>query len=57
MTSLTATDPVCGMQVDTTIAVVVEHAGQPHYFCDPACADTFREDPERWIPGAAEVDG
>lgn len=45
----TTSDPVCGMQVDPQTAVAVEYAGETHYFCEPACADTFRDDPDRWI--------
>jgi P-type Cu+ transporter len=42
-------DPVCGMEVDPTDAVVVDYAGSKYHFCEAACADTFREDPERWV--------
>lgn len=45
----TTSDPVCGMQVDPKTAVAVEYAGETYYFCEPACADTFRDDPDRWI--------
>ena len=45
-------DPVCGMQVDPNAAVVLEYAGETYYFCESACADTFREDPDRWVPRA-----
>jgi len=57
MTSMTAIDPVCGMQVDTVVAAVVEHGGQVFYFCESACAETFREDPERWIPSESIATG
>lgn len=50
MTPITATDPVCDMQVNTATAITVEHDGRTYFFCEPACADTFRDDPERWIP-------
>lgn len=46
----TTTDPVCGMRVDPETAVTVEHGGETYYFCEPVCADTFRDDPDRWIP-------
>lgn len=55
LTTAIAIDPVCGMQVETAAATVVEHASQPYYFCESACADTFRDDPERWIPKQAIV--
>jgi len=44
------TDPVCGMQVDPETAVTVEHSGGNFYFCEAACAETFRDDPDRWVP-------
>lgn len=50
MTPTTASDPVCGMQVDPEAAIANEHAGHVHYFCESACADTFRDDPGRWVP-------
>ncbi len=49
MAPRSVTDPVCGMQVDPETAVVVEHGGRAYYFCETACADTFRDDPDRWI--------
>jgi Cu+-exporting ATPase len=52
MASTIARDPVCGMQVDPETAVGVEHGGRLYYFCESACADTFRDDPDRWIPDA-----
>ncbi len=42
------TDPVCGMTVDPSTAVTVEFEGETYYFCERACADTFRDDPTRW---------
>ncbi len=42
-------DPVCGMQVDRRSAVVIEHDGRTYYFCESACADTFSDEPDRWI--------
>ena len=50
MASTTASDPVCGMQVDPETAVAVEYGGHVYSFCESACADTFRDDPDRWIP-------
>lgn len=48
----TVIDPVCGMEVDPATAVSVEFGGVVYYFCERACADTFREDPGRWLPVA-----
>ena len=50
MASTTLTDPVCGMPIDAASSVAAEHDGRTYYFCESACADTFREDPDRWIP-------
>ena len=52
MQSTTESDLVCGMEVDPATAVAVEYAGRIYYFCEEACADTFRDDPDRWIPAA-----
>ena len=43
-------DPVCGMQVDPASALSIRYGGETYHFCEYACADTFREDPERWVP-------
>jgi Cu+-exporting ATPase len=50
-----ATDPVCGMQVDPERAAAhVDHDGQRYYFCCPSCAARFRADPQRYLDGARE---
>ena len=43
-----ATDPVCGMQVDTETAIRVEHGTHTHYFCSEACRARFEADPARY---------
>lgn len=55
-------DPVCGMNVRLDAAsedgLVVEHGGQPYYFCRTACRDTFVESPKQYISShshAAEI--
>jgi Cu+-exporting ATPase len=49
-----ATDPVCGMRVDTDdAAATVEHHGSTFYFCSQACADAFAADPAAFT-GEAE---
>ena len=51
----TATDPVCGMQVDEDRAAEkVEHGGNSYYFCSRGCAVRFRSNPERYLSGGAE---
>lgn len=57
MTPTTAGDPVCGMQVNPETAVAVEHGGHVYYFCESACAYTFRDDPDRWIRQVTLVEG
>ncbi|MDA8202664.1 MAG: YHS domain-containing protein [Chloroflexi bacterium] len=42
------TDPVCGMAVDPFDAAKVEVDGRIYFFCDPSCADIFRDEPARW---------
>ena len=44
-------DPVCGMTIDRDGAIRIVHHGDAYHFCDIACADTFRDDPERWVAG------
>jgi len=55
MTSTPARDPVRGMQVNPETAVAVEHDDRTYYFCERTCADTFRDDPDRWIPRDSPV--
>jgi len=43
-----ATDPVCGMTVETATAQsTAEHDGQTYYFCGRGCMLDFQDDPER----------
>ena len=50
-------DPVCGMTVlPEEAAGTHEHAGATYYFCGTNCLRKFREDPEGWLSGAADVD-
>ncbi len=52
---MTATDPVCGMTVDTKPgAPSLEHAGQRYYFCCEHCMHRFAEAPEQWLDGRPE---
>ncbi len=45
-----ATDPVCGMQVDTESAQhTAEHNGTRYYFCSKGCRLDFEEDPGRFL--------
>jgi YHS domain-containing protein len=37
-----ATDPVCGMRVDRTTALQLEHDGKTHYFCSEHCRQRYQ---------------
>jgi xanthine dehydrogenase accessory factor len=46
----TATDPVCGMEVEVAAArFASQHQGQRIVFCCPACKRLFDEDPARYL--------
>lgn len=50
-----ASDPVCGMQVDTrTSQLSIEHEGQIYWFCGRGCLLEFRDDPGRYLDPAYE---
>ena len=46
-----ATDPVCGMKVDTATARggSHEHGGKTYWFCGPRCKERFAADPGHWL--------
>jgi uncharacterized membrane protein YraQ (UPF0718 family)/YHS domain-containing protein len=44
-----ATDPVCGMKVDRTKALTLEHAGHTYFFCSDHCRSQFEADPDGYI--------
>jgi uncharacterized membrane protein YraQ (UPF0718 family) len=47
-----ATDPVCGMIVDSESAVAKrEHGGKTYYFCNPGCAKAFDRSPDAFVEG------
>ena len=41
-----ATDPVCGMTVDTTTALHAERDGKTFYFCGERCREKFLSTPD-----------
>src|SRR6266436_2020434 len=48
MTGMTVTDPVCGMQVDSSAAAArVTHEGREFFFCTPTCRNKFAADPTK----------
>jgi Cu+-exporting ATPase len=47
---ITVTDPVCGMQVDSSRAAgKADYAGATFYFCSQSCAAKFQSDPARYV--------
>jgi P-type Cu+ transporter len=45
-----ATDPVCGMKVETATAqLTYEHEGSVYYFCGRGCMLEFRDDPRKYL--------
>tara|TARA_R110002074_G_scaffold79560_1_gene179285 strand:+ start:158 stop:355 length:198 start_codon:yes stop_codon:yes gene_type:complete len=43
-------DPVCGMEVCRTTAVVEwEHEGKTYYFCARICKEAFEANPEKYM--------
>ena len=44
-----ATDPVCGMEVDTKTDLKTDYQGQTYYFCSKGCLEDFKEDPEKYL--------
>lgn len=51
----TATDPVCGMTVQTRTARSTVHDGRIYYFCSSDCRERFEAAPEAYQAGAPEV--
>ena len=46
----TATDPVCGMQVDPQQAAgTSEYQGTTYYFCSAGCKRQFEKDPAQFV--------
>jgi uncharacterized protein len=43
------TDPVCGMKVDLSKAVSLEHDGDTYLFCSEGCRAEFKADPEAYL--------
>ncbi len=52
-TQPTEVDPVCGMTIDPSTAVAVEHRGRAYHFCSEHCRGAFRAAPERYADGAS----
>ena len=56
--SSTATDPVCGMDVDTKAPPggSYEHEGTTYYFCGPGCNRAFQKEPEAYLSGEKKME-
>lgn len=53
---MTAIDPVCGMEVDTTTTEwKTEYQGQTYYFCAPGCKRSFEKEPEKFLRDGPSV--
>ena len=51
-----ATDPICGMQVDTSApAATIVRDGTTYYFCSPRCASKFQEGTTNFASGASTI--
>lgn len=58
MTEATATDPVCGMTVETEGArLTFEYRGKVYYFCGRGCLLEFKDDPEKYLAPGYEPKG
>ncbi len=42
------TDPVCGMNVQTSVAKTAAYRGHIYYFCSQKCRDKFESAPESY---------
>jgi len=52
-----ATDPVCGMSVDTGKAIKTDYGGKSYYFCSLHCQTTFEKEPEKYVAEGEWVKG
>ena len=41
-------DPVCGIEMDETLALVHEHEGEKYYFCCNGCKRIFIKKPKKY---------
>ena len=48
-----ATDPVCGMQVDPHGPHRLDYGGTTYVFCCAGCVEKFRANPDRYVAGAS----
>ncbi len=48
-------DPVCGMTVTEASTHVLQHAGQPFYFCSAGCKAKFAVDPAKFLTPVSDA--
>jgi len=41
-------DPVCGIELDESLALVHDHKGKKYYFCCDGCKKIFVKKPNKW---------
>jgi YHS domain-containing protein len=41
-------DPVCGIEMDESLAVTYEHENKKYYFCCNGCRRIFKKKPKKW---------
>jgi YHS domain-containing protein len=41
-------DPVCGIELDESLALVHEYKGKKYYFCCHGCKRIFVKKPNKW---------
>ena len=41
-------DPVCGIELDESLALIHEHEGKKYYFCCNGCRKIFIKKPRKW---------
>jgi len=41
-------DPVCGIEMDESLALVHEHKGKKYYFCCNGCRKIFIKKPKKY---------
>lgn len=52
-----ATDPVCGMKVETATAKSTVHDKHIYYFCSAKCRDSFEASPRTYINRNPDTSG
>jgi len=42
-------DPVCGIEMDESLALIHEHNGEKYYFCCNGCKKIFIKKPKKYL--------